>query len=159
MAEFLSVTERLWRVRAMSVGPTRDQRYFGARMLQRSAELLPGVPVGWLVRGLELVHPPRDAIAASRVGWVVGAAFVASDGELMATLVIDSERIQRGLERLERAGRLRRQGVSVAFDPDGLAVREHPHWADIMDARRVLGLDFVSRPAMPGACVLEAIRS
>jgi hypothetical protein len=147
-----------WLVRAMTCGATRDARHFGARFLRRCAELLVRVPVGFLERGGELVHPARDAVAIAgcRIGSVARCWVDASDMSLLAILEIESERHHRGLVRHERAGRLPAVGVSLLFAPEPLT-RDLGPLVDYLDVPGVLSLDLVGKPAGRGCQVLRSI--
>jgi hypothetical protein len=149
-----------WLVCALTAGPTREDppRYFGSRFLARAAELLPGVPVGFCRRpNGELDHPHRDELEGCTVGHVLNA-WCTTGQSVLATVAISSLWMRRALEAHERDQRLRALGVSLFFDPDGLVFRPRSDGVvDFADAQRIWSLDFVTRPASPGAHILRSV--
>jgi len=143
-----------WLARALTVGPTTDGRLIGTRLATRVAALLPGVLVGFTADGLGLVHPEREGIQVARVGRVL-RAWLSRGGDVLATLAIEVERVHRGLERLAHAGHLRHVGISLIFDEPIYAPNGSP--AALVDVAGIASLDFVTRPACRGACVLRRI--
>jgi hypothetical protein len=150
----------LWLARVAVVGPTRaGSRFLGARFVRRCAELLPQIPIGFYTRGPELVHPARNAAAieACRVGSVAESWYDADTMSVMAILEIESARVQRGLVRHERAGRLHAIGVSLLFAHEPLVRSLGPHAFEYVDVPGVLSCDLVSKPAGVGCQLLRSI--
>jgi hypothetical protein len=143
-----------WLVRAMVCGETTDERTYGLRLLRRVAELLPGVPVGFLPAGIELVHPARDAIDAVRVGHVLRAWIEPEGLDLLAEIEITDPLVQRGLEGLARDRRLHQIGISPILT--GPVYRPDQR-AETVDVVGVASLDLVTKPAGIGCHVLARI--
>jgi hypothetical protein len=152
------VNDRWWYAVVMSSGPSSSGiRVFPSRFVERVAGLLSGdTPVGFYpsTRG-ELVHPPHNAAAIRQaaVGAVVRAWYDRSSANVFAILAIDSERIRRGLVRLERARRL--PGISMILDEP--TTRDLNQQIEYADARAVLSVDLVSSPDSVGARVLRSL--
>jgi hypothetical protein len=145
----------VWRVRAMRVGPTRDQRFFTGACAQMVAGLLPGTPVCDFEDHGRREHPPRARVAEFTVGRVERAWLAGSS--LFAEIAIEDDRVRGELLAREREGRLNDLGISLQLDHPlryGPAMREY---AVIEGAPGVTSLDFVDNPAGDRACVLRSV--
>jgi len=155
---------RLWLARLNAPGPTRETggivRYFGSSVLAATAQYLPGASVCFYRHDGKLDHPMKSERAAFTVGRVESGWV--HNGRLFAyfSLLPSADRVRRGLEALDRDGRLGDVGVSLAFDVEDQDLRDlstvsEPK-VEIIGFRSVLGFDLVMRPAGEGCHLVQS---